>query len=398
MISPHLVLQRDGPSPWYHPCVTIDGPALGTDGFVTQEFSFGAVRRLWATADGADDSLTDHDAVLASWRPGIKFRVAGHAPAEGGLRRAQLGALHAVLAHWSTGTVEPATVVLPTGSGKTETMLALLVEARLRRLLVIVPSDALRTQIADKFEALGLLGALRVLPVGARMPSVGRITGRPSDLNETLAFVDASQVIVSTPNALAAASAAARAVLYDACDAVFFDEAHHVRASTWSGIRDAFTGKKIVQFTATPFREDDQHLQGRFVYVFPLREAQADGVYSRINYESVFELIDPDAAIAARATEILGRDLAGGLDHILMARCRSRSDAERVHELYRRVAAEHNPVILHSGMAPSRRDAAMKEVRARRSRVISGDLDGDREPPDLGRRQGLDTSRRAHRR
>jgi superfamily II DNA or RNA helicase len=348
-----------------------EGPAREADGIVGRRFGFGVVRRrMCGDVEDVDLCLADHDAVLSSWWPGISFRSVGPGPGDRGLRRAQLGALHAVLAHWSTGNDEPATVVLPTGTGKTETMLALLVEARIRRLLVVVPSDALRTQLAGKFETLGLLGALGVLPDGAQLPSVGVLTGRPTDVDEMQTFIEASQVVISTPNALASAPDEVKAALFGACGTLFFDEAHHVRASTWTEIRDAFTGKKVVQFTATPFREDGQHLQGRFIYVFPLREAQADGVYSRINYESVFELIDPDAAIATRASAVLDQDLSNGLDHILMARCKSRADAERVHAMYRQVSSEHNPVVMHSGMAKSRLDAALKEVRARRSRII----------------------------
>jgi superfamily II DNA or RNA helicase len=40
-------------------------------------------------------------------------------------------------------------LVLPTGTGRTETMLSLLVSERVERLLVGVPTDQLRTQIAD---------------------------------------------------------------------------------------------------------------------------------------------------------------------------------------------------------------------------------------------------------
>ena len=43
-----------------------------------------------------------------------------------GLRRPQLGALHAIHAHWSTKS-DVATVVMPTGTGKTETMLAAMI-------------------------------------------------------------------------------------------------------------------------------------------------------------------------------------------------------------------------------------------------------------------------------
>jgi superfamily II DNA or RNA helicase len=50
--------------------------------------------------------------------------------------------------------------VLPTGLGKTETMLATQVYRWLDRSLVLVPSDALRRQIAKKFISLGQQGEM----------------------------------------------------------------------------------------------------------------------------------------------------------------------------------------------------------------------------------------------
>jgi superfamily II DNA or RNA helicase len=71
-----------------------------------------------------------------------------------GLRAPQTGALLAVFAHWTTGSQHPATVVMPTGTGKTDTMVAIYAAARPERLLVLVPSDVLRGQTAGKFETL----------------------------------------------------------------------------------------------------------------------------------------------------------------------------------------------------------------------------------------------------
>lgn len=64
-----------------------------------------------------------------SWLNGFRF-VGDDEAGEGriGLRRPQMGALHAIHAHWSTSK-DVATVVMPTGTGKTETMLATLVSA-----------------------------------------------------------------------------------------------------------------------------------------------------------------------------------------------------------------------------------------------------------------------------
>lgn len=43
-----------------------------------------------------------------------------------GLRTPQRGALHAILGYWTTKQMTPANVVMPTGTGKTETMLSTL--------------------------------------------------------------------------------------------------------------------------------------------------------------------------------------------------------------------------------------------------------------------------------
>lgn len=56
------------------------------------------------------------------------------------LRPAQLGAVHSILAHWSLSK-DPATIVLPTGTGKTETMLVTTLVDRASRTLVIVPKS-----------------------------------------------------------------------------------------------------------------------------------------------------------------------------------------------------------------------------------------------------------------
>jgi hypothetical protein len=99
-------------------------------------------------------------AVTASWQDAFHLRESQPAengwPAVPGLRRPQIGALHAALAH-ATRSTQPATIVMPTGTGKTETMLALNAHQRYERLLVVVPTDALHEQIAGKFETFGVL-------------------------------------------------------------------------------------------------------------------------------------------------------------------------------------------------------------------------------------------------
>ncbi len=96
------------------------------------------------------------------------------------------------------------TVVMPTGTGKTETMLALLVAAKLLRLLVLVPSDVLRDRISRTFIRLGVLHELGIVAPGARRPVVGRISSGFRSAERAVAFARACKVIVTTPNALRA--------------------------------------------------------------------------------------------------------------------------------------------------------------------------------------------------
>ncbi|MDS0135841.1 DEAD/DEAH box helicase family protein [Amycolatopsis sp. CM201R] len=93
----------------------------------------------------------------------------------------------------------PATVVMPTGTGKTETMLALLVAARPARLLVLVPSDSLREQVATKFETLGVLQELGIVDSAALRPVVGRVQHGFTTVETATGFAKACNVIVATP-------------------------------------------------------------------------------------------------------------------------------------------------------------------------------------------------------
>ena len=116
-----------------------------------------------------------------------------------GLRRPQIGAVHAAHMHWIVSD-SPATIVMPTGTGKTETMLSILVSMKCQKLLVIVPTDALRTQLAEKFLTLGVLKSpgCAVLKEGAKTPIVCTLQHIPSTPDEVDRIFTRAQVIVTT--------------------------------------------------------------------------------------------------------------------------------------------------------------------------------------------------------
>ncbi len=292
--------------------------------------------------------------VRESWKAKFDF---GSAKGEGehpGLRPPQLGALHAISAHFSVGSqFEPATVVLPTGTGKTETMLASLVETRPRGLLVLVPSDALRDQTADKFEKLGLLRELGCVPESTINPKVVRLKAGMQSVQDAQEIVENSNVVIALPNTLEASNSEAVELLCQSFDLLFVDEAHHLGANSWKRVRDHFLENRVVQFTATPFRNDRRHIGGKIVFNYKLSDAQQDGYYKKIRLETVEEFGDDqarDRAIAERAVEILRTDREENqLDHLLMARVQNTKKVDELLALYRELAPDLNPVAIYTG-------------------------------------------------
>jgi superfamily II DNA or RNA helicase len=318
------------------------------------------------TWTGSQDLLAP-EAVRASFDEAIAFTRFDR---ENSLRRPQLGALHAVIGHQMSGLAEPATVVMPTGTGKTETMLAWMVAEQPVRLLVVVPSTALRDQLASKFETLGVLQHLGIVSRSALRPCVGRLGGRLDDKEAVSLFVEATNVVVATVDAVHAIPERAREFFYEQFTHLIVDEAHHAPATTWAEIVRGFDGRPVVLFTATPFRNDGRPVPGRTVFRFPLREAQRDEYFSRIDFRSILDFDDDDEPIARAALRRLRSDLTDGWSHVLLARVKSRARAKDVHELYLDLAPDFNPTVLHTGLSGRERKAALRAIRSGESRVI----------------------------
>lgn len=307
-----------------------------------------------ATARGWPDVIRER---AAGWERLLFFRAerpnedGSVDPGHEGLRPPQVGALHAIGAHWSLFR-HPATVVMPTGTGKTETMLATLAAfIRSGPLLVTVPSAILRDQTAGKFRTFGLLRKLGVLMPEAPNPVVGIVTRRPRSL-EDLDIFTSCNVIIGTMSALAQGDAVPFAPEIAArIDTLIVDEAHHIGADKWSQFRKAFSERRILQLTATPFRRDGKLVDGTVVYNYPLKMAQQDGYFKPIEFMPVHESgTSADRVIAETAIEQLRDDLAAGFNHLLMARCVSINRATAVHDIYQHLAPDLNPMIVHSDL------------------------------------------------
>ncbi len=287
-----------------------------------------------------------------------------------GLRSPQIGGIYATLAHWQIGN-EPATIVMPTGTGKTETMLSLLIAANCERILIVVPSDALRSQLAKKFLNLGLLKQLSIVNKSSLYPRVGILKHRPQTEQEVKDFFENCNVIITTMSVVGQLSPQVQTSISDCCSHLFIDEAHHIAAQTWRKFITAFNGKFVVQFTATPFRNDDKSIGGKIIFNYPLNKAQKEGYFKRIEYHPIYEFnsSEYDKSIAEKAVEILRADLAAGYNHILMARVNSTPRANEVYEIYRQFE-DLNPIQAHTGLKPEEQNEAIRKIMNYETRII----------------------------
>ncbi|MCE8022487.1 DEAD/DEAH box helicase family protein [Halomonas sp. MCCC 1A11036] len=286
--------------------------------------------------------------VYKSWKHHLfNFKLADRGTATPGLRKPQLAALYAALGHLVMSPTTTGTVVMPTGTGKTDTMLGLLIAGRLSRTLFLVPSDALRTQLVEKCRGLKKLREIGAVSDIALNPIVNALSSKMSV--EDVAQLAEANVIVATPQTLQRFEEDALQALSSLCSHLIIDEAHHVAAKTWWRVKNAFKAKPCLQFTATPFREDSQPIEGKIIYNYPLKDAQNDGYFKPIEFHPVreYNLDLADQVISEKAVELLRSDLALGLNHLLMVRAKSQKRAEELFLIYKR-HEDLSPVLIHS--------------------------------------------------
>lgn len=307
--------------------------------------------------------------VIGSWAGALAYKKESPETGQPGLRPPQLGAIYAAQSHFTVYR-EPGTIVMPTGTGKTETMLGILVAEQCPRLLVVVPTDPLRTQIADKFGCLGVLKASGVVADDASYPVVGVLKHAFKAPAHLALFLRKCNVVVATMPLVTGWTDAQQTELASHFTHLFIDEAHHMGAPKWEAFRNAFHKSRILQFTATPYRNDEKPVGGRIIFNYPLGQAQDDGYFKPITFKPVVEF-DPrkrDRAIALAAIEQLRADLDKG--HILMARVSGITRATEVFEIYNEFP-EFNPVQIHTGITSTQQ---RKEIHAkiitRQARIV----------------------------
>ena len=311
------------------------------------------------------DSITSSD-VVKSWNTNIRRKT----EKELGLRSPQYGAIGAVQAHWSVSS-EAATVVMPTGTGKTETMILTIVNEHIKNAVIVVPSNLLREQTVCKLSTFGILKDIGVVCPDSNSPNVVLLRSVPKSEEEMEELLDNSNVVVTTMSLASKLRDEQCERLSEFAELLIVDEAHHIAAKTWIRFRDWFRDKKILQFTATPFRNDGKKIDGRIIYNYPLHKAQEEGFFQKINFYPIHEFNEKkgDLSIAKKAIECLDNDIAQKKEHLLLVRTTKIERAEYLYKnIYKKYYSKYNPVLITSqSTAQERREGieALKKLKAR---------------------------------
>lgn len=201
-------------------------------------------------------------------------------------RTCQRGAYWALKSHQTAQGEEPAIISIPTGGGKTALMMVAAFDYEADRILIIAPSDSIRTQLQEKFECLEGLKMADAVAANASTPEVEILDERlrtESDWREH----ESSDVIVTLPNSIGSKYTQEDEPDIapppdDMFDLVLVDEAHHSSAPAWEEILTEFNSTPQILLTATPFRRDHETLPGRLIYHYPVDKAKNDGIYHEV--------------------------------------------------------------------------------------------------------------------
>lgn len=181
--------------------------------------------------------------IAASWKGIFLYKKEDIPNSIFGLRAPQLGAIYAFMSkaqiHHGRNII-----VMPTGTGKTETMLSILIANQCPKVLITVPSDALRDQLANKFITLGILPKYEIVASDCIYPNVG-IVKEGMDYNGWHSLIEKSNVIITTMPLIANSESTIIDLLRANISHLFIDEAHHSEAKTWSEFIDSFDDEKV---------------------------------------------------------------------------------------------------------------------------------------------------------
>lgn len=175
---------------------------------------------------------------------------------------------------------------IPVGCGKTGLITLLPFGCANGRVLVIAPNLTILDHLIAAFDVTkpecfyrtsGTLTDLRHGPAVAEL-----------DADANLSDLDEAHVVVTNIQQLARGGGRwLDDLAQDYFDLIIVDEGHHNAATSWQDVFERFPDAKVISLTATPFRADDQPVEGEAIYRYPIAEAMRRGYIKHIQASNV---------------------------------------------------------------------------------------------------------------
>lgn len=219
--------------------------------------------------------------------PGSLFQTA-YADIEANdlLREPQREAHRHVRDHFATSDT-PAILQIPVGCGKTGIMATLPFGIASGRVLVITPNLTIRKGVARALDIASrecFWAKTRVLPEFSGGPYFAVLESHDANLHDC---TESHFVVTNIQQLASSADRWLPQFPPNFFDLILVDEGHHAAAESWQKVFRRFPDAKVVSLTATPFRADEQPLEGELIYRYPFSRAMMNGFIKQIHSRSV---------------------------------------------------------------------------------------------------------------
>lgn len=219
--------------------------------------------------------------------PGLLFQSANaNIEANELLREPQRDAHRRVREHFA-GSDTPAIVQIPVGCGKTGIMATLPFGIAEGRVLVITPNLTIRKGVADALDIASrecFWAKTRVLGDFADGPYFAVLDSTDANLHDC---TESHFVVTNIQQLASSADRWLPQFPPNFFDLILVDEGHHAAAASWQKVFRRFPDAKVVSLTATPFRADEQPLEGEVIYRYPFSRAMMNGFIKQIHSRNV---------------------------------------------------------------------------------------------------------------
>jgi DNA repair protein RadD len=243
--------------------------------------------RYYRRADLEPFRLEYQRAAGASSNPGQLFQtVNADIEANELLREPQRESHRAVREHFTSET-GPAIIQLPVGCGKTGTMATLPFGIASGRVLVITPNLTIRKGVANALDIASrecFWAKTRVLDDFREGPYFAVLDSDDANIHDC---TESHFVVTNIQQLASSADRWLPQFPPNFFDLILVDEGHHAAAASWQKVFRHFPDAKVVSLTATPFRSDEQPLEGEVIYRYPFARAMMNGFIKQIHSRSV---------------------------------------------------------------------------------------------------------------